>query len=315
MSDSSCCGMSDLDDMDDIEMIMQQLQSEQELEQAAESSNRRKYIYREHLEAEERLRANYFGAHPKYPDYYFRRRYRMSRTIFFELVAGIENYIQTNHPLPPHLDFFRVQPDATGLPGFSVIMKCTCVIRQLAYGVIPNALDEYLQMANHCTRDCQIFFTMCVIELFMPEYLRKPSFDDIQKLYDTHNTIHAFLGMLGSINCMHWEWKNYPKQWHGQFAKGDKKYPTIMLESVASSDLWIWHAFFGVAGVNNDSTVLNNSPLFDDLLDDITPVAPFERNGVTFEKGYYLGWAGRHLPHKGHLCYIRIRLSLSEKNA
>ncbi|GJR03809.1 C2 calcium-dependent membrane-targeting protein [Tanacetum coccineum] len=50
----------------------------------------------------------------------------------------------------------------------------------------------------------------------------------------------------------------------------------------------IWHAFFGVAGANNDLTVLNNSPLFDDLLDGIDPVAPFECNGVTFEKGYYL---------------------------
>ncbi|GKE48708.1 ALP1-like protein isoform X1 [Tanacetum coccineum] len=43
-----------------------------------------------------------------------------------------------------------------------------------------------------------------------------------------------------------------------------------------------------VAGANNDLTVLNNSPLFDDLLDGIDPVAPFECNGVTFEKGYYL---------------------------
>ncbi|GJZ59463.1 ALP1-like protein [Tanacetum coccineum] len=61
-----------------------------------------------------------------------------------------------------------------------------------------------------------------------------------------------------------------------------------MLEAVASYDLWIWHAFFGVAGANNDLTVLNNSPLFDDLLDDIPPVVPYEVNGVTFEKGYYL---------------------------
>nr|GEW03449.1 protein ALP1-like isoform X1 [Tanacetum cinerariifolium] len=67
-----------------------------------------------------------------------------------------------------------------------------------------------------------------------------------------------------------------------------KKYPTIMLEVVASYDLWIWYAFFGVACTNNDLTVLNHSPLFDDLLDDISLVVPFEVNGVTFEKGYYL---------------------------
>nr|GEY20775.1 hypothetical protein [Tanacetum cinerariifolium] len=40
-----------------------------------------------------------------------------------------------------------VRPDATGLPGFSVIMKCTSVIRQLASGVTPDSLDEDLQMA------------------------------------------------------------------------------------------------------------------------------------------------------------------------
>ncbi|GJU92005.1 retrovirus-related pol polyprotein from transposon TNT 1-94 [Tanacetum coccineum] len=61
------------------------------------------------------------------------------------------------------------------------------------------------------------------------------------------------------------------EEWHGQFARGDKKCPTIMLEVVASYDLWIWHAFFGVAGANNDITVLNNSPFFDDRLDDIAP--------------------------------------------
>ncbi|GJS31646.1 ALP1-like protein [Tanacetum coccineum] len=94
--------------------------------------------------------------------------------------------------------------------------------------------------------------------------------------------------MLGSIDCMQWEWRNYPKSWHGQFVRGYKKYPTIMLEAIASYDLWIWHAFFRVAGANNDLTVLNNSLLFDDLLDDIGPVAPFECNGVAFEKGYYL---------------------------
>nr|GEU47981.1 transposon protein, putative, Pong sub-class [Tanacetum cinerariifolium] len=40
-------------------------------------------------------------------------------------------------------------------------------------------------------------------------------------------------------------------------------------------------------GANNDLTILNNYPLFDDLLDDIAPVASFECNGVAFEKGYY----------------------------
>ncbi|GKF49688.1 hypothetical protein Tco_0142939, partial [Tanacetum coccineum] len=39
--------------------------------------------------AEERLMTDYFGANgdqPKYPDYYFRRRYRMSRKLFLKIV-------------------------------------------------------------------------------------------------------------------------------------------------------------------------------------------------------------------------------------
>nr|GEX13620.1 hypothetical protein [Tanacetum cinerariifolium] len=132
------------------------------------------------------------------------------------------------------------------------------------------------------------FFTMCIIDLFTTEFLRKPDVNDIRKLYDAHNRIHGLPGMLGSIDCMHWELINCPKAWHGQFEKGDKKYPTIMLEAVASYNLWIWHAFYEVAGANNDLTVLNHSPLSVDLLDDIAPVVPYDVNGVTFKKGYYL---------------------------
>ncbi|GJY89109.1 hypothetical protein Tco_0503737 [Tanacetum coccineum] len=118
MSDSSGGGLSDLDDIDDLEIIMQEVQSEQEQEAAAERVCHQNYIYRERLDAEERLMADYFGPNPKCPLYY-------SKTVSYE----------------------PVRPDATGLPGFSVVMKCTSAIRQLAYGVTPDALDEYLQMA------------------------------------------------------------------------------------------------------------------------------------------------------------------------
>ncbi|GJU82212.1 hypothetical protein Tco_1284577 [Tanacetum coccineum] len=148
MSDSSGGDLSDIDDFDDLDMIMQQAQAEQEEEEEAERVRHRNYIYRERIEAEERLKADYFGPNPKYPLYHFQKRYRMSRKLFLEIVSGIENYIETHNHLPPYFDFFRVRPDATGLPGFSVIMKCISVIRQLAFSVTPDSLDEYLQIGT-----------------------------------------------------------------------------------------------------------------------------------------------------------------------
>ncbi|GJY97305.1 ALP1-like protein isoform X1 [Tanacetum coccineum] len=155
-------------------------------------------------------------------------------------------------------DHCRVRPDATGRMSLSVIMKCTAAIRQLAYGNTPDAFDEYLQMSERTARDCLTNFNKCIISLYMAEYLRKPTLEDVENIYNKHLTTHGFSGMLGSIDCMHWEWKNCPVSWQGQY------------------------------GANNDINVLDNSPLFDDLLDDKAPVAPYVVNGVEFEKGYYL---------------------------
>ncbi|XP_015966727.1 uncharacterized protein LOC107490455 [Arachis duranensis] len=78
----------------------------------------------------------------------------------------------------------------------------------------------------------------------------------------------GFPGMLGSIDCMHWQWKNCPKARKGMYMSGYRGVATIVLEVVASSNLWIWHAFFGVSDSNNDINVLDRSPMFDDIIND-----------------------------------------------
>nr|GEX74686.1 hypothetical protein [Tanacetum cinerariifolium] len=182
----------------------------------------------------------------------------------------------------------RVRPDATGRMSLSVIIKCTAAIRQFAYGTTPDAFDEYLQTSERTARDSLTNFNKCIISLYMAEYLRKPTLKDVENVYNKHLTTHGFPGTLGSIDCMHWKWKNCPVSWQGQYGRGDKKYPTIMLEAVASQDLWIWHVFFGITGANNDINVLDNSPLFDDILNDTAPVVSYVVNGVGYEKWYYL---------------------------
>ena len=94
--------------------------------------------------------------------------------------------------------------------------------------------------------------------------------------------------MLGSIDCMHWEWKSYTVAWQGQYCRGDHCKPTIIFEVVASQDLWIWHAFFGVAGSNNDINMLNQSPMFDDILQGRASPVHFTINETPYNMGYYL---------------------------
>nr|GEX23569.1 reverse transcriptase domain-containing protein [Tanacetum cinerariifolium] len=74
-----------------------------------------------------------------------------------------------------------------------------------------------------------------------------------------------------------------------QFSKGDHgPDPFILLEAIASNDLWIWHAFFGVSGMNNDVDVLRQFPIFNDLKSGRAPDVPFVANNVPYKRGYYL---------------------------
>ncbi|XP_071686956.1 uncharacterized protein [Rutidosis leptorrhynchoides] len=136
-------------------------------------------------------------------------------------------------------------------------------------------------------RDREQAGEICILELYVDEYLRKPTSSDIARMYSAHEEKHSFKGMLGSIDCMHWQWRNCPVAWKGQYTSGHQKHPTIVLEAVASYDTWIWHAFFGTAGANNDVNVLNQSSLFDDIKNGTAPFAPFTVNA----DGIYPDWA------------------------
>ncbi|GJY08201.1 ALP1-like protein [Tanacetum coccineum] len=88
-------------------------------------------------------------------------------------------------------------------------------------------------------------------------------------------------GISPLINCPYAFKAQYVRRDHGSNS-------FILLEAITSQDLWIWHAFFGVAGSNNDINVLYQSPLFNDLKTGRAPEILFVANGVTYPSGYYL---------------------------
>ncbi|XP_071701568.1 uncharacterized protein [Rutidosis leptorrhynchoides] len=253
---------------------------------AEEEVNSRRYIRRNHYEVHDRLMDDYFNEGCKYTNENFKRRFRMRRRVFLRIMNDILSY--SANPLPHYFRWFYRRQDIRGKWSISPHLKMTAALRQLAYGYTPDALDEYLQMSERVGRKSLHNFCRCIIDLYANVYLREPTLHDIHRLYEGHERIHGFPGMLGSIDCMHWAWAKCPIAWRGQFMRGDHSHPTIMLEAVASYDNWIWHSYFGVAGSNNDINVLNTSDLFNSMLNEEMSDVPYQINGVHYRRGYYL---------------------------
>ena len=77
----------------------------------------------------------------------------------------------------------------------------------LAYGIPADLVDDHLAMGES---------QAIIVQVFCQEYLRSPNAEDAARLLEM-NKARNIPGMLGSIDCIHWSWKNCPKAWHGQF--------------------------------------------------------------------------------------------------
>ncbi|GJU00256.1 putative nuclease HARBI1 [Tanacetum coccineum] len=186
------------------------------------SRARRAYRDREREQGEALLMADYFVDNPTFDEVIFRRRFRMRKHLFVCIVDAVT----ANNA------YFQQRRDATGRQSLSSLQKCTGAMRVLAYGISFDAVDEYLRVSGALTRKSLMSFVQGVISCFGDEYLRRPNEDDLARLLNIGEQ-RGFPGMIGSIDRMHWQWKNCPKGWAGQYAGRNGK-PTIILEAVAS---------------------------------------------------------------------------------
>jgi len=107
---------------------------------------------------------DYFADPCIYNNKPFRRRFRMSKSLFLRIVAAVES----------HDDYFRQKPNAVGALGASPIQKSIAAVRMLAYGVSADFLDDYVRLGESTIIECLKHFVKAVVEVFSEQYLRPP---------------------------------------------------------------------------------------------------------------------------------------------
>jgi hypothetical protein len=107
-----------------------------------------------------------------------------------------------------HESYFVQRRDNAGRLGLSSLQKITAALRMLAYGITSDLVDEYLKIGETTAMMSLKLFVKFVVSIFSDEYLRSPTNHDIVRLLAVGQS-RGFSGMLGSIDCMHWKWKNY----------------------------------------------------------------------------------------------------------
>ncbi|KAL9677473.1 hypothetical protein QQ045_005705 [Rhodiola kirilowii] len=104
-------------------------------------------------------------------------------------------------------------------------------------------------MGESTTLECMKKWCAQVVDHYKDRYLRSPNATDLSRLL--HRGEHrGFPGMVGSINCMHWEWKNCPIAWQGSHS--------------------------------------GRKDIFDPLLAGICPQVTYKVNESTYDNSYYL---------------------------
>ena len=100
-----------------------------------------------------------------------------------------------------------------------------------------------------------LLFAQIIINTFGPTFLPDIRPEMAARIIQQHEEI-GWPGLLGSLDCSHWQWAKCPKSWQGDFKKGGTERPTVVYEIACDADLFIFHCNFAAPGANNDINVL-----------------------------------------------------------
>ena len=104
----------------------------------------RQYLYRDRVSGNTRLLNDYFVENPVYDETLFRRRFRLSRPLFLQIL----------HTLQQHNNYFVQRRNAANTIGLFDQQKMTVTLHMLAYGMSADSIDEYVIIGESTTIEC-----------------------------------------------------------------------------------------------------------------------------------------------------------------
>ncbi|KAL0004725.1 hypothetical protein SO802_012286 [Lithocarpus litseifolius] len=128
---------------------------------------------------------------------YFEGGFRMSCCLFLRIKSSLEEKDE----------YFVQKRNAAGVLGLSSLQKMSAVLRMLT--VAADFTDEYVRIGESTTIESLKKFVEAMVDVYSTKYLRSLNSNDIARLLRVGES-RGFPGMLGSIDCMHWKWKNFP---------------------------------------------------------------------------------------------------------
>ncbi|KAL5701750.1 hypothetical protein ACHQM5_027059 [Ranunculus cassubicifolius] len=140
----------------------------------------------------------------------------MSRHLFMQIRRSLKN----------RSAFWKTKVDSAHQRGLSSYQKMGASIQMLAYGAPADSTDQYFRMAESTALLCMKKLCAEIVKIHSAQYLRTPNEDDMARLLNVAE-LRGFPGMIGSIDCMHWEWKNTPTELAGQYRGRNKNAPSF----------------------------------------------------------------------------------------
>ncbi|XP_068312423.1 uncharacterized protein [Pyrus communis] len=134
---------------------------------------------------------------PRYPAHDFQRQFQMRRELFETILNAVVN----------HDHYFARKINVIGRQSLSPHQKLTSAFQMLANGCSANSTDKYCRLVQSTAIENLKCLCKAIEAIYGATYLCKPNLEDLKRLLRKADK-RGFHGIIGSLDCMHWECKN-----------------------------------------------------------------------------------------------------------